>query len=400
MVNDYFDHYLNASDSSIFADAMEDCRNSPDPVSETCTLGKFPCNDVSMGGSPLEHAMGGSPLEHAMHAGKRNKEKRSLSSSNPDKLKQLTSSATSFWQWEDWVSPPPSLSPHHDSPAPNSQNSLAVSIRIASQGSNKQPQVVATAPAAVGFAPTTRPPQSDTERVKSRKHDRTKDSSSNRGDVRGKMRNTQPPSMAEIELPMSHSASIVRAGDEPGPSDRALSSSDNNPDVLSIFEKHGMLLFAEEISDSGISLSSTKPSSAAPSSLSSSENNSPTEISSPPAVGGNSPLLETAGHTPSSSARSGGHFSYPSLLESGISRPLSPQEETEPSLLDPIPEPFPSLASDREYMVLTPQLRPPSPPPFTEGLDLHPTVEMYEVSGGDSHGVHVYRCGVCACFVP
>ena len=41
--------------------------------------------------------------------------------------------------------------------------------------------------------------------------------------------------------------------------------------------------------------------------------------------------------------------------------------------------PFPSLASMEEYMILEPELRPPSPPPFHSGIDLRPDCPLYKV---------------------
>ena len=41
--------------------------------------------------------------------------------------------------------------------------------------------------------------------------------------------------------------------------------------------------------------------------------------------------------------------------------------------------PFPSLASLKEYMVLEPELRPPSPPPFHPRMELRPECPLYEV---------------------
>ena len=48
-------------------------------------------------------------------------------------------------------------------------------------------------------------------------------------------------------------------------------------------------------------------------------------------------------------------------------------------LLDPIPEPFPSLADDDEYMSHDPDLVPPEAPTVEEGAEFSPEVPIFEV---------------------
>lgn len=135
-------------------------------------------------------------------------------------------------------------------------------------------------------------------------------------------------------------------------------------EMLTIFQDYEVPFFTEEISDSGVSSLGIKPCS--------SENSSPCETTSPALV---SSLPHPVDFPPSSSTH---HFSYPSTSHGAAPSPHKPRP-SRPSLLDPIPEPFPFLSSEAEYMRMSPELRPPSPPRYREGMDLSPQVEIYQV---------------------
>lgn len=127
-------------------------------------------------------------------------------------------------------------------------------------------------------------------------------------------------------------------------------------ELMTLFQDHEVPFAKEEISDSGVSsLGGNKPSIS-----SSSENSSPCETTSP--------VLITS---PKSNPYS--RFNYPGTSKKK-KKPLVGR-----ALLDPLPVPFPSYGSEAEYMVLTPLMRPPSPPAPVLGMDLKPQVEIYQV---------------------
>ena len=68
-------------------------------------------------------------------------------------------------------------------------------------------------------------------------------------------------------------------------------------------------------------------------------------------------------------------FSYPSPLP----LPPPPPTETDVPYIDPVLEPHSGLGSRDEYMKDEPLL-PPSPPPHSSSLDLHPQIPVYTVS--------------------
>ena len=133
----------------------------------------------------------------------------------------------------------------------------------------------------------------------------------------------------------------------------------------------------ETISDtsSGVSSASTKFSTTTCSSGQSSpiDSASPSTILNSPSSVSPSPILND-------------NFSY-NLVENGDrerKRTVS-QDSSSEGLLDQIYEPYPALSSDEgEYMVESPDLRPPPPPKMKGKIDLHPKVPIYEV-------------GVCVC---
>ena len=144
------------------------------------------------------------------------------------------------------------------------------------------------------------------------------------------------------------------------PQDTGLMSSSRveTREMLGLFQNQGLPLFPEEISDSGVSSIGNKPSTTS----CSSENSSPRDVATSHMT--RSPVTPLFSPQP--------HFSYPSSPEFS---PSSPSCE----LLDPIPEPFPSLGGSAEYMAQSPELQPPRPPRPRAGMDLHPQVERYEV---------------------
>lgn len=161
--------------------------------------------------------------------------------------------------------------------------------------------------------------------------------------------------------------------------------------------KDGGPLSLEEASDSGISSSGTKQST-----MCSSGDNSPCETTSPAAALSPQHTTLTAATidnkkkmTPFKSqphfnkseeplTRSDMHFSYPTSPQLGKVT-SSPQGASPEDLMEPILEPFPSLANSAEYMVLSPDLSPPKPPEFIKEVDLQPKVDIYQVN--DSEGV-------------
>ena len=152
-------------------------------------------------------------------------------------------------------------------------------------------------------------------------------------------------------------------------------SSTSSSDASPLPSSHTRMTFPdhhrETISDtsSGVSSASTKLSTTTCSSGQSSpvSSTSPTTLISPPA---SPPMLDD-------------NFSYPSPDKSdGYNRERSVSQSSSPDvLLDQIYEPFPALSSDDgEYMVESPDLRPPPPPKVKGKIDLYPKVPIYEVS--------------------
>ena len=167
------------------------------------------------------------------------------------------------------------------------------------------------------------------------------------------------------------------------PSSSAAAPQQNHPHQR---RQYRLSLTLEEISDSGVSSAGTKPSSRC-----SSEDNSPRELVAPATITSPAPLT-------SFSVNSEGRFSYPSSPQVVVSPSSSPPSDTTKyfSLLDPIFEPFPSLVSEEEYMTMDPDVSPPSPPHYVgddgEEVDLHPQIEVYQVS--------VSMCeAVCVCMM-
>ena len=104
--------------------------------------------------------------------------------------------------------------------------------------------------------------------------------------------------------------------------------------------------------------------------ISSSENNSPCETTSPMLI-----------LSPKSNPYS--RFNYPGTSKK---KPL-----VGGNLLDPLPVPFPSFGSEAEYMVLTPSIHPRSPPAPQPGMDLKPQVEIYQVNLPAGYPVSLQR---------
>ena len=177
--------------------------------------------------------------------------------------------------------------------------------------------------------------------------------------------------------------------------------------LLTSVLRDGEPLSLEEVSDSGISSTGTKPSTV----CSSSGDNSPQETTSPTCsiTEAAPPLHQTTTKNESvnpltlpftksklnlTETLTGSdllHFNYPSSPR--LEMMASSTERTPPKdLLESIQEPFPSLACPAEYMVLSPYLSPPkAPQPPKEGLELHPKVDIYQVCYGESGlstGVH------------
>lgn len=154
------------------------------------------------------------------------------------------------------------------------------------------------------------------------------------------------------------------------------SGEEPSQDLLSLFDEDPLFAEEPEASDSGVSSlghhhKATSGGSAIITS-GSSENSSPCETTTPPLLPPSSSAAAQA--TPLFSPKP--HFSYPP------SHKMEREEEVETEeLLDPIPEPFPSLSHPGEYMVQSPELRPPRPPRPHQGLELHPKVEVYQVRG-------------------
>ena len=126
---------------------------------------------------------------------------------------------------------------------------------------------------------------------------------------------------------------------------------------------------SESISDSSSVFSSREAKFSTTSSCNSPLNSSP-YFMSPKA----SPI------TPSPLAANS-HFGYPypSLpAETGDDWSPAPSPT---GRMSPIPEPYPSLGEEGEYMVQDPELRPPDPPPHSDDINLFPKVPIYEVSG-------------------
>ncbi len=85
-----------------------------------------------------------------------------------------------------------------------------------------------------------------------------------------------------------------------------------------------------------------------------------------------------------------------SIVLSPNGLPHSPYlEEDFEELIDPINEPFPSLADDDDYMVHDPDLTPPKLPSKDEKIDLHPEVPVFKVSSSDTVLCYVTRTIQC-----
>ena len=157
------------------------------------------------------------------------------------------------------------------------------------------------------------------------------------------------------------------------------------------------VLSTGEVSDSGVSSSGTKQST-----LCSSGDNSPLETMSPttltagsylPCQADPAPPKRKSAFKPAAAARS------VCATESGP----CPASVRLKNLLEPLPEPFPSLATNAEYMVQEPDLTPPGAPETKDGIDLHPEVEIYGVSeegGGTGFRCsNIFICQFCDGFV-
>ena len=124
---------------------------------------------------------------------------------------------------------------------------------------------------------------------------------------------------------------------------------------------------SEEASDSGVSSAGTKPSTSC-----SSEDNSPIGAHSVSLPIITSPMNSLS--TPSTGS-SEGHFSYPESPQVFSFPPdMNPDK-----LLDPVKEPYPSLAAEAEYMILSPDLTPPPAPLPKKDMDLMPKIEIFQV---------------------
>ena len=150
-------------------------------------------------------------------------------------------------------------------------------------------------------------------------------------------------------------------------------------------------------SDSGLSLSRTKSTTN-----DSSGKNSPQELTSPSCSSiATSPNRTDTGKGEQANPPSGSPYASTEQFTTTIEEPMSasnlnfshpsapptegvgspPDGSTQERLLEPIPEPFPSLGSDAEYMLRNPDLCPPKPPENPKNdLELLPKVEIYHVS--------------------